>query len=106
MSWINTIEYVRRESEWYGFELTQEQIEWFESIDPDFRLRNNIIETWEAVYELVMPVRAVDVDWANSLSEITHAKIVKLLITARVPVSDYGDNPYIYSFPEFKALLK
>jgi hypothetical protein len=53
-----------------------------------------------------MPVQAADIDTVTSLSEITHAKIIKLLITARVPVSDYGDNPYIYSFPEFKALLK
>lgn len=106
MSWINTPEYVRWESEWYGFELSVDQIQNLERIDSDFRLRNNIVETWEAVYELVIPVHAADTDTVTSLSEITHAKIVKLLITARVPVSDYGDNPYIYSFPEFKALLK
>lgn len=105
MTELNKTEYVRRESEWYGFELSEKQVQDFEKIDPDFRLRNNIVETWEAVYELVLPVQAADTATVNSLTGIIHAKIVKLLVTARVPVSDYGNNPYIYSFPEFKAIL-
>ncbi len=105
MNTPNTSEYRRKDGEWYAFELTAEQIKGFESIDPDFRSRNNIVEDEDRVYELVTPICAADKDTAQALTEITHTKIVRLLISARVPVSNYGDNPYIYSFPEFKEII-